>query len=618
MHFLNPYAALYSLTLIPIVLFYFLKQEKLAVNVSSIIPWRELTQTSTSDRKRFKLEILFLLQLLVIFTLVLALIRFYLLSDIRVNHRVFILDASASMLTREKGGSRLDKAKAQALKLIETMPADDRVMLIRAGNQPQRLTPFLNSKAKLKQVINQLKGGETTSQLAEALRLIVSLTEGAGDYQITIFTDHEEPGLKELAGDRELQFRLVGERRDNVAITALDVYQGLYDYSRRKAYIGLRNFSPRSQQLGLRVYLDQHLQWEKELELAAGESTTLPFGYLNQPGLLSAEVVIDDALKADNAAYALIGPNRLVSLLAVTADQKLAAHLKRIAQAIPGLKLALIAPEQYTPPVIKEYDIVVFHQLVPQPLPDINALYVMPPPDNPSFKVQPAPAAKTRIMDWDRRHPTLKYLNFLDELTLDQALRLSPPTWANVLLEARDFPLAWEGEYRGHRLICLGFELGDYLFPPSQDISMVVLLLNMLDWLTPQSASLAQLKTGDKYILQHDSPIKQAKIKNPKGEEIEPSIDQGVVSFGQTDYVGVYELSAVDVNGRQIKRRFVANLLDEAESDIAPAAPQEPAPTRLNTPGVLTQQRLELWPYIILLALLFLFIEWWVYFRELG
>ena len=210
-------------------------------------------------------------------------------------------------------------------------------MLIRAGAYPQRLTPFLDSKGKLKSAINELQASETTAQLQEALQLALSSVENPSGYQITIFTDHVAPGLRELVGEHNLEFKLVGKRRDNVAITALDVYQGLYDYAQRKVYISLRNFSPRAEKLGLQIYLDQALKWEKKLSLSAGESTTIPFGNLNQPGLFKAQLVIDDALEADNVAYAIISPNKLVKLLVVTADQELAEHLKRIASAISGL-----------------------------------------------------------------------------------------------------------------------------------------------------------------------------------------------------------------------------------------------------------------------------------------
>jgi hypothetical protein len=620
MHFLNPYGALYSLTLIPIILFYFLKQEKLLVEVSSLIPWRELSEASSSERKRFKLEILFLLQLLVIFILVLALIRFYVMSNVKVSQRIFILDTSASMLTQEEGGTRLAQAKLQAAEMVENMSDKERIMLIRAGAYPQRLTPFLGSKAKLKRAINELQGLETSAQLQDALQLAISSAGGTANYKITIFTDHEEPGLKELAGERNLEFRIVGEQENNVAITAMDVYQGLYDYSQHKVYISLRNFSPRSQNVGLRIYQDQKPLWEKRLTLLSGEAKTLTFGHLKQPGLLKAQLVIDDALETDNVAYALVAPNKLIRLLVVTADQKLAADLKRIAKTIPGMELTLIAPEQYTSGLTRRYDMAIFQRFVPGVLPRLNALYVMPPLDNTAFTVKSVLMDKPRIMDWNREHPALKYLNFLDEVPLKEVLHLEPPDWASVLIEAQNFPLAWEGEYHGQRFICLGFELGDYLFTASQDVTMVVMLLNMLDWLTPQPASLAQLRTGEKYVLQYPVAIKEASIINPRGEEIELPTDQTPIGFSATDYVGVYELSALDVQGNRIKRRFVANLLDEVESSIAPTVQQEPIPAGSNAgmEGVLTQEQLEFWPYIILMALLFIFIEWWVYFRRLS
>ncbi len=621
MHFLNPLAALYSLTLIPIVLLYFLKQEKVALVVSSIIPWRELTDAPTSERRKFNFELLFLLQLLVILTLVLALIRFYTLSGKPVKYQIVILDTSASMLTQEEEGNRLEQAKAQALELVGNMQPGERIMLIRAGAYPQQITPFIDSKSELKKAIEELHGAETVGQLQEAIQMAVSATESAAGYKIVVFTDHVEPGSKELAGAHAVEFKLLGKRRDNVAITALDVYQGLYDYSKRKAYMTLHNYSPTAKAFEVKVYLDKQLKWGKKMSLAADESSTLPFGNLNQPGILKVQLALNDALKADNEAYAIISPHKSLKWLAVTEDRRLSSNLQRIANAIPGLELSLITQKQYPASNIKQYDMATFHHFVPAPLPRKNALYIMPTPGNKSFKTRPAKTDTLQIMDWNRQHRILKYLSFIDELQLGEAFELDPPAWANVLMKAQNFPLAWEGEFQGQRLVGLGFEIGKYLFPDSGDVSMLVLLLNTLDWLSPQLSSATQIKTGDKYIFEHTSPLKSAVIINPQGEKIKiDTKNEARLSFRATDFVGSYELSAVDIEGKHIKRTFVANLLDEAESRITPTVtlPQEPASDTQTTKEALTQERLEFWPYIIMAALFFLFIEWWVYFKKLG
>jgi hypothetical protein len=618
MNFLNPYAALYGLALIPIVLFYFLKQERLALDVSSLIPWLELSEAPTSERRRLKLEILLLLQLLIILSLVLALIRFYLLVTKEVNHQVFIMDASASMQTREEGGSRLALAKAHALKLIEASGDQEYIMLIRAGAHPKRLTGFTNDRTELEQAIQELKGGETGARMQEAIQSVIALAEAPDDYKIIVFSDRYEARLYDLAGKHRLEFWLVGQQKKNVAVTALDIYQGLYDYSQRQAYITLRNFSDQPLKTGLKIYLDQTLQWENDISLSAGGSRTLPFGKVNQPGIMKAELTSTDALMSDNTAYALISPDRLTNLLLITSDQKLAAQLNRLTETIPGLKLMIYRPEQFDPSLVKQFDMAIFHHLVPKPLPHINALYIMPSPGNPAFPVTQSLLDKPRIMDWNRRHPVLRYLNFLEEIPLRKAQVLEPPVWADVLMETQKSPLAWEGEYLGRRLICLGFELGDYLFSASQDVSMSVLLLNILDWLSPLSAASPQIKTGEEFILRHPVPIKQASIKNPPGERIELSAGQSTITFSDTDYVGVYELSAVDVLGENIKQRFVANLLDEEESDISPSSEQAPKPADSSIERTISKQQLELWRYVVLAGLLFLLVEWWVYFRKFA
>ncbi len=283
MNFLNPYAALYSLAVIPIIFFYFLKQEKIAVYVSSIIPWQELSESPTSETKTFKMDILFILQVLFILALVFALIRFYLMHDVKVKHSVLIMDTSASMLTQEDGETRLEKAKAQLFDLIDQKNRQDSIMLITAGAYPKKITDFTDNKTILEQAVKKIKAGETASSLTDALQLAASISKDGASRKIIIFSDHADAGLRQLVHGQKLDFKLIGKRSDNAAITAMDIHQGLYDYSEHKAFITLHNFSQKTQNAQLNIYLNEQKLWGKPITLSAGQSTTLPFGYLNHP-----------------------------------------------------------------------------------------------------------------------------------------------------------------------------------------------------------------------------------------------------------------------------------------------------------------------------------------------
>ncbi len=304
-------------------------------------------------------------------------------------------------------------------------------------------------------------------------------------------------------------------------------------------------------------------------------------------------------------------------MLAVTNDNKLSQQLKRISNAIAGLDVTVFTPDKYNPAMAQAYDMAVFHHFVPQDISKLNAIYIMPDKDNPSFKIKSIQQDDLRIMDWNREHPTLKYLNFLDELNLKKVQSLEIPLWANSLIESSNFPLAWEGIYKGRRIICLGFELGDYLFTADQDVSAPILLLNMLDWLTPRLSGDKQLATGDKYILKHDAAIEKAYIETPTGEQIKLKPKNGIIDFSDTNHVGLYKLHAQDVTGKQITRTFAANLLNEKESQITPLDIEEALPES-ETKIEFGKEKLEIWTYIILAALCLLFTEWWVYFKKLA
>jgi hypothetical protein len=82
-------------------------------------------------------------------------------------------------------------------------------------------------------------------------------------------------------------------------------------------------------------------------------------------------------------------------------------------------------------------------------------------------------------------------------------------------------------------------------------------------------------------------------------------------TFGGTDLLGVYQVARDD--GGQ--RSFAVNLLDANESHIEPKKEIHIGNERFSA-GQERKQPLELWKWIILLALVLLMMEWYIYNRR--
>jgi Flp pilus assembly protein TadG len=102
--------------------------------------------------------------------------------------------------------------------------------------------------------------------------------------------------------------------------------------------------------------------------------------------------------------------------------------------------------------------------------------------------------------------------------------------------------------------------------------------------------------------------------------------NDGTIAFGPLTRAGVYELSWTGLAGPtdelsegqgRAKRVYAANLADAEESDLAASENLDLASTEVaasrNASAVAD---VKLWPWLILFALLFVMVEWFIYNRK--
>ncbi|HTH47754.1 MAG TPA: BatA domain-containing protein, partial [Candidatus Limnocylindria bacterium] len=122
MSFLSPLAFVFALSLPAVVLFYLLKRKRVVKLVPSSLLWQKfLAETQASaPLQRLRHNWLLLLQLLLLLLIVLALARPYFAGQTgEAALQIVILDASASMQATDETPSRFEKARAEALGLVD-------------------------------------------------------------------------------------------------------------------------------------------------------------------------------------------------------------------------------------------------------------------------------------------------------------------------------------------------------------------------------------------------------------------------------------------------------------------------------------------------------------------
>ncbi len=174
MSFLSPAAFWFAATLPVVVVFYLLKRKRVVKLVSSTILWQRFladAQANAPFQKLRKNWLLFL-QLALLILAILALSRpFFTGHGTSAGLRVVILDASASMQSVDEAPSRFEKARAEALKLVNGLKDQEEMLVLLASASTVVKQSATTSKADLRRAIQACAVTDSSTRLTEALKL---------------------------------------------------------------------------------------------------------------------------------------------------------------------------------------------------------------------------------------------------------------------------------------------------------------------------------------------------------------------------------------------------------------------------------------------------------------
>lgn len=412
MSFLNLWWALaVAAVVIPaLLLLYFLKLRRREQLVPSTLLWKRAVQDLQVNApfQRLRRNLLLFLQLLVLGLAILALARPVVRTTFAEEKRVVILlDHSASMNAREGDGTRLDQAKEQAIRLVQTLNqraggwrsfftfagarAETQVMVIAFASRATVVSPFTTNTNDLIAMIREISPTDGQTELREALELaeaymapptrlspVLESTPGSAETpaKLVLISDGRLANLDDVVvRSGTLEFIRVGESRDNVAITALRTQRNYDQPERLDVFLSVQNFGPDPVETDVALYVDGTLRAVEPVTLAAyapslahdaattqaGESTDLPSpaqtGDEGSARALSFQLVLDrmaviearlarrDALAVDNTAYAVIAAPRRQRVLVVTDGRY--PFLDSVIRGLPLQEYPFVTPQEY-------------------------------------------------------------------------------------------------------------------------------------------------------------------------------------------------------------------------------------------------------------------------------
>lgn len=630
--------------------------------------------------------------------------------------------------------TRLEAAKKQAIEFVDALrepgvlSIDSRAeeaMIIAFDSNAAVVQSFTSSKSLLREAIRAIEPSDAPTELTGAYELAKAYTgtkkfedqvqEGVkGDRPrgfipsgpeatIHIYSDGRLPDADRVQTRPEdrVKYHAIGSKDAvNIAITGVRAERSFDNPGRVNVFVGLQSTDTKPRAVDLELNIDGQLANLRGVSIAAataptgvdagaeGEEATAKTdvkpgvgGFvfpLDRPegGLATVRILPgdDDALAADNTAYAAIPPAKRLSVALVT-DGKYFF----IQDALSGLNLSkfdVLTPaafqERLDKDQVGEYDVFVLDRVLPQvkvaagsasaaaagatsnaagagdpggaggPPPAVPAaaptrgtglplgrslvLGVVPPP--PLGAVDGGAGEADVIVDYVRDHPALKFSN-LDKINIAEARKVTVRDGdpVRVLARVKQGPAILEVTDPAATALVVTFDpgAGDWPF----DVGFVAFMADAIMHLSQtQGATAGQtLRPGDTLVTRLPGGVSSVTMRTPSGDRktIDAAPD-GTVSYGPLERTGVYTLTwdgpagstDVLVNGAPV-RPITVNLVDPAESDLGTrpslAMAREVVDAEKDRTGLLTRR---LWPYAILAALGVVMLEWWVYNRKVA
>lgn len=548
---------------------------------------------------------------------------------------VVLLDASASMQATDAGGRRLDAAKQEARKIIRGLGGADRMLLARMDASVTPLGPMSGDTSELERALDAITPTDTRADFPRALRFATDSLRGLDLPEVVVVSDgklgeaEDSAGKVRLGDDVKLTYVPVGSSGRNVGITQFSVRRYPLDKGRYEVMLEVTNTGSQDENVELSLFGDGTLVDLTKLRLSPGER--LPRFYPSLSGAsrtLEAKIrPVDgsqDALPADDHAYALLPERRRAKVLVVTPGN---TYLEAALLLDEYLDVSYVSPEDYASKpreAGEKLDAIIFDGATPTTPPRTNAIYLDPRGPGSPVKVE-GEIDRPGFDRIDRKHPIVRW-TALDDVNIARGHKLVPGPLDKVVGASEQGPILVAGQRDGFKFVALGFDVRASDLPLR--VAWPLLLLNSINDFTDEDAHyISSFRTGDVWRVPVVSEDGRAVLTTPEGTDVIVPVHEGRAVY-RGERAGFYELRGADPSSDAndlrkndaagVKTSFAANLLDADESAIEPAKELVVDGKKAGAlEGFTIGVRRELWIYLLLAAIALTAVEWFTYHRRI-
>jgi Ca-activated chloride channel family protein len=577
--------------------------------VSTLRFWASVQPISQPRRRKLREPWAFLAQIAFLLLLVLALANPRWGPAFEGRSVSIVLDASIWSQAHPAGEPAwIDRERAEAIHLLDSLPGGDRVLLLRAEADAPPILPFTTDRAALRRAILNAQPSSVVADLPRALEMGRAALGGARRGLLAyvgpgLVDPRQARSLDEFRAEVEspdnngaqpqLLMRLVGDWAavQNRGITRLSLRRDAAQPDRWRLLTQLKNYSNEKADVVLAFSVNGQPLGQRKLSLAPEALANAEDEFTwDKGGLLQAEISPSDALQADDRGMVNLPTFRTVRVAVFAGNASpFAADLLSVLSSNPYVQAQILPPElsaNISP------DVAIYQGVNLPAQPDFNSIWFLSGPPLAGSKL-------LRVTGWNLQHPVTRWVRTHDISVRNPAtLKVEPGDIVLAYTEGDPpAPLILARERGGRRILIIGFNPHDSNFP--LESAFPLLMAGSVEWMTHSVDEVADsLSTGE-----IDLPGPATKIVAPSGKEV-PFAHKGADIHLLALETGMYRIVAsggetsIAVNPPALPAQRVQ--LTAAEAAEVEREPLPPAAW-------------DMWRWLVLLAIVALWLEWWVY-----
>lgn len=587
-----------------VVALYLLSRSRRRQRVATLRFWAQAQSPVVSrQRRRIQQPMSLLLQLLSIALLLLALGQLQWGSpDDSARDHVLLLDTSSWMSARSGQGSLLDAAKGKAKAYVRSLPASDRIMVVRAEGLPGPATGMDDDRRAIEKAIDESRPGASALDLHQAFSFAGQIrklhSKRAGD---VVYIGPGRVSEQGLPMQTPLGLRVIPVETgsvNNAGLTRIGLRRSPTDPEVWDVFVSLRNYGGAARNTPLAVQFGGAPIANKIVPLAANKSEEFTFRFRTRAaGWVEARIMEPDSIPEDNRALLEIPALKTIKVAVYSDDPEtfrpaLQSHQQIEAEFHPTANYRADA----------KVDVVLLDRFAPRVAPKNASIWIEPPDPSP-FKTRNK-VTDARIVRWRADHELASGLRS-EDIRVPEAQVYAPGSGDLAIAEAEAGPIVLARP--SNRSVVMGFHPGrsDLRF----DLVTPLLLANILRWFEPEVFRAFDLHGGSAGAVTAtlDNEADPASIKVLGEKDQLPFTVQGkAIRF----FAGAPQTVRVISSGREQVHSL-------SLPEIAGAAWEPPRSAFRGIPGAIERAvSRDLWQYLAILGAIGLLAEWLIYGRS--